>query len=93
MLQNNTKIYGQVISAGKIVVKAQYLCFQIDGGSSWSAQCAKSRATNKVIYFILEIKSFEQKCVIIKGLFYSGRLKQHMVSIVVDQSLSKQCNV
>ena len=25
-LQNNTKIYGQVISAGGLVVKAQYLC-------------------------------------------------------------------
>ena len=25
-LQNNTKIYGQVISAGKLVVNAQYLC-------------------------------------------------------------------
>ena len=24
-LQNNTKIYGQVISAGELVVKAQYL--------------------------------------------------------------------
>ena len=25
-LQNNTKIYGQVISAGELFVKAQYLC-------------------------------------------------------------------
>ena len=25
-LQNNTKIYGQVISAGELVVKAQYIC-------------------------------------------------------------------
>ena len=26
-LQNNTTIYGRVISAGKLVVKAQYICF------------------------------------------------------------------
>ena len=26
MLQNNTTIYGRVISAGELVVKAQYLC-------------------------------------------------------------------
>ena len=26
MLQNNTTIYGQVISAGELVVKAQYSC-------------------------------------------------------------------
>ena len=26
MLQNNTKIYGKVISAGELVVKTQYLC-------------------------------------------------------------------
>ena len=27
MLQNSTAIYGQVISAGELVVRAQYLCY------------------------------------------------------------------
>ena len=26
MLQNNTQIYGQVISAGELVFKAKYIC-------------------------------------------------------------------
>ena len=38
-------------------------------------QCAKSRALDKFIYSIHEIESFEQKCVIIKGLSQSEQLK------------------
>ena len=36
----------------------------------------------------LYIDSFEHECVILKGLIHSERLKQHMVTIVVDQLLS-----
>ena len=41
----------------------------------------------KLIGTILDIDSFDQQCVIIKGLLQSEQLKQHMVIIVVDQSL------
>ena len=35
--------------------RKEYLCFQVEGGTSMSALCAKSRALNKVIGSILEI--------------------------------------
>ena len=58
------------------------------GKSAHVTQCEKSHAWTKVIDLILEIHSFEQKFVIIKGLLCSERPKQHMVTIGVDQSLS-----
>ena len=39
------------------------------GKTDHATQCPKSRELNKVIDLILEIESFEQKCVIIKGFF------------------------
>ena len=33
-LQNNTAIYGQIISAGELVAKAQYLCY-MQGNNNW----------------------------------------------------------
>ena len=42
----------------------------------------------KVIDLILGIESFEQQCVVIKGLLRSEQLKQYMVTIGVYQSLS-----
>ena len=65
------------------------MCFQTDGKSAHAAQCAKSRVLNKVIDIIFDIHFFEHKCVIIKGFFQYERLKQHMVTIGVDQSFSK----
>ena len=38
---------------------------------------------------ILNIDSFDNQCVIIKGLLQSEQPKQHMVIIGMDQSLSK----
>ena len=38
--------------------------------------------------FILRVESFEKKYVIIEYLLHSKQLKQYMVTIVVDQSLS-----
>ena len=36
-LQDNTKIYGQIITAGKLAVKAQYLCsIQVDTNWYWN---------------------------------------------------------
>ena len=42
----------------------------------------------KVIDLFIEIESFDNQRVIIKGLFQSELLKQHMVTIGVDQLLS-----
>ena len=42
---------------------------------------------NKVIELIIYIESFEQQCVIIKGLFQSDILKQHRVTILNDKLL------
>ena len=58
------------------------------GERGHSAQCSKSRALTEVIDLILDIESFEQQCVIIRGLLQSDRLKQHMVTIGIDQALS-----
>ena len=57
----------------------EYFCFQIDGKSYHAVHCAKSRVSIKVIDTILEIDSFDQQCVISKGLLHKERLKQHMV--------------
>ena len=66
----------------------EYLCFQKDGKSAHSVKCTIFCVLNKVIDTIIEIDSFEKQCVILKGLLYSEQLKQHMVIIGVDQSLS-----
>ena len=42
----------------------------------------------KFIYLIIDIESFEQKCVILRGLLQSYQPKQYMVTIGIDQSLS-----
>ena len=44
-----------------------YPCFQIDMKTSQAAQSIKSRALTKVIDSILDIESFYQKCVVVKG--------------------------
>ena len=49
----------------------EYLCFQINGKSSHAAQCVKSRIMNKAINSILSIDTFEQQCVVIKGIQYT----------------------
>ena len=60
----------------------------MDGESYHASQCSKSCALTKVIDLIMYIHSFERQCIIIKGLFQSELLKQHMFPIEVDQSLS-----
>ena len=46
----------------------EYIFFQTDGDTDHASQCAKSLALIKVVDSIIEIESFQQKCVIIKGL-------------------------
>ena len=42
---------------------------------------------NKAIDYILYIDTFEQKCVVIKGMLQPLRLEYHMKTIGIDQSL------
>ena len=63
------------------------MCFQIDGKSDQSAKCVKSRIITKVIYCALLIYIFEQQCVVLKGMLQSKRIKYHMKTIGIDQSL------
>ena len=60
----------------------------MDGENAHAAQCLKSRTLTKVIDLMIAIESFEQQCVILKGLLQSDRLKLDMVTIGIDQSLS-----
>ena len=68
--------------------RKEYLCLQIDCKSACESECDKSRVLTKVIESIIEIGSFDHMCVIIKELFHSEKLKQHIVKIVLYQSLS-----
>ena len=58
------------------------------GKTAHSSHFSKSRALKKMIDLILEIKSFEKQCVILKGLLQSDKLKQHIVTIIIYQTLS-----
>ena len=61
----------------------------MDEKTAHAAQCSKSRALTKLIDLIPDIESFEQKCVILKDMFQSEQLKQHMVTIGIYKLL---CN-
>ena len=60
-----TKLIGQFRNS---LCPEYIIFFQMDGKSAHAAQCNKSRASTKVIDSIIEIHSFDQKRVIIKGL-------------------------
>ena len=47
----------------------EYIFFQMDGGNAHDSQCSKSCSLTKVIDLILDIESFEQKCVIGRGRY------------------------
>ena len=64
------------------------MCFQIDGKSSQAAKCVKSRITTKVIDCVISDDTFEQQCIVLKGMLQSTRLKDNMKTIGIDQSLS-----
>ena len=64
------------------------MCFQKDGKTSQAARCIKSRIMTKVIDYVLSIDTFEQQCVVLKGMLQSPRLKYHVQTIGIDQSLS-----
>ena len=61
-----------------------------DGKYAHADQGAKSKAFTKIINFIIEIKSFEKHFVVLKGLLWSDIVKQHIVTIGIDQLLSNK---
>ena len=63
------------------------MCFQKDGKTTQAARCIKSCIMTKVIDYVLSIDTFEQKCVAIKGMLQSPRLKNCVETISIDQSL------
>ena len=42
----------------------------------------------KVIDYVILIDTFEQQCVVIKGMLQSPRLQDHLQTISIDQFLS-----
>ena len=64
------------------------MCFQKDGKTSQASRCIKSRIMTKVIDYVLSIDTFDQQCVVLKGMLQSPRLKDHIHTIGIDQSLS-----
>ena len=43
---------------------------------------------NKVIDYVLLIDTYQQQCVVLKGMLKSTQLKDHVQTICIDQSLS-----
>ena len=64
------------------------MCFQNDVKISQAAKCIKSRIMTKVLDYVISIDTFEQKCVVLKGMLQSPQLKYHVNTIGIDQSLS-----
>ena len=60
-----------------------------EGKSSQAARCIKSRILTKVIDYVLSIGTFEQQCIVLKGMLQSPQLKDHIQTIGIDQYLSK----
>ena len=64
------------------------MCFQNYGKTAQADRSIKSRILTKVIDHVLSIDTFEHQCVVIKGMLQSPRIKDHMKTISIDQSLS-----
>ena len=64
------------------------MCFLKEGKSDQAARCIKSRVMTKVIDYVLSIDTFEQKCVILRVMLQSPRLKDHVQTIGNQPSLS-----
>ena len=69
-------------------VGEEYMCFMKEGKSYQAARCIKSSIMTNVIDFVLSIDTLEQQCVVLKGMLQSPRLKDHIDTIGIDQSLS-----
>ena len=56
--------------------------------SDQAARCIKSRIMTKVIDYVLSIDTFEQRCVVLKCMLQSPRLKYHVHTIGIHPSFS-----
>ena len=61
------------------------MCFLKEGKTDQAVRCIKSRIIIKVIYYVLSIDTFEPKCVVLKGMLQSLRLKYHVQNISIYQ--------
>ena len=59
--------------------------FQKNGKTTHATRCIKSMIMTKVIDYVLLIDTFEQQCVVLKGMLQSPRLKYHLQTIGIDQ--------
>ena len=64
------------------------MCFLKEGKSDQAAKCIKSRIMPKVVDSDLSINTFEQQCVVLKGMLQSPWLKYHLQNIGIHLSFS-----
>ena len=62
---------------------------QNNGKTSEAVSSIKSRIMTKVICHVLSIDTFERQRVVLKGMLQSPRLRYHVHTIGIEQSLSK----
>ena len=60
-----------------------------EGKSYQATRCIKSRIMTKAIDYVISIDTFEQKCVVLKGMLQSPRLKYHVQTIGIHPSISE----
>ena len=65
----------------------EYLCFQMNSKSYQAVNCVKSIIMIKVINSITSVDTFEQQCVVFKGMLQFSRIKYHMETIGIYKSL------
>ena len=65
------------------------MCFQNDGKTAQASRCIKSSIMTKLIDSVLSINTFLKKCILLKVVLQLPRLKDHVKTIGIDQSLSK----
>ena len=70
------------------LVGKEYMCFQKDGKTSQAARCINSSIITKVIDYVISIDKFGQQFVMLKFMLQLPRLKYHVQTIGIDQSLS-----
>ena len=56
-----------------------------EGKSDQATRFIKSRIMTKVIDYVLSIDTFEQKCVVLKGMLKSPQPKYHVQTIGIYQ--------
>ena len=70
-------------------VGKEYMSFHNYGKTAQAAKFIKSRIITKLIDYVFLIDTFEQQCVVLKGMLQSSRPEYHAKTIGTDQSLSK----